>query len=120
MGTGVVVPTPGIERYEASFDERGMPSPVLPETEIEPWVQVVEKLLSDRAAYQAESHRARQAALAFVGGLQAGDFERYLSSLHVAAAAPPPARHSALDELSPEKRALLLERLRRRGGAKTS
>jgi glycosyltransferase involved in cell wall biosynthesis len=120
MGTGVVVPTPGIERYEASFDERGMPSPVLPEMEIEPWVQAVEKLLSDRAAYQAESHRARQAALAFVGGLQAGDFERYLGSLHAAAAAPPPSRHSALQDLSPEKRALLLERLSRRGGAKTS
>jgi hypothetical protein len=69
-------------------------------------------LLTDRAAYQRESQASRSAAQRFVGGLDAADMERYLTSLR----ARPDGRrgHATIESLSPERRALLLERLRKR------
>jgi glycosyltransferase involved in cell wall biosynthesis len=115
-GTGYVVPVRAIERYLPEFDEQAMPRPVLPENEIQPWVEAIEKLLGDRAAYERESAASRVAAMAFVQGLDAGEFERYLADL-------PPAEckgretNPTVESLSPEKRALLLGRLRRRTGS---
>ena len=67
-GTGYVIPVRPIERYLPEFDEQAMPRPVLPENEIEPWVEAVEELLGDRAEYERESAAARAAAMAFVRG----------------------------------------------------
>ncbi len=93
-----------------------MPRPVLPDNPIEPWVEAVETLLTDRAAYERESAASREAALAFVEGLDAGEIERYLAGLRPARWAGREA-YPTIESLSPEKRALLLERLRRRIGS---
>jgi hypothetical protein len=72
----------------------------------------VRELLTDRAAYQRESLGSRTAAQRFVGTLDAADLERYLTSLQARPDVQPgPA---TIESLSPEKRALLLERLRKR------
>ena len=68
MGTGFVVPARGIERFEPVFDEHGMPQPVIPEIDIEPWVEALGALLSDPSAYTRESQQSREAALRFVDG----------------------------------------------------
>jgi hypothetical protein len=78
---GITVPVNPIERWEATFDEAHMPRPILPQQDIEPWAQALERLLADDPAYSAESSRCREAALRFIARLDAGEFERLLLSL---------------------------------------
>jgi hypothetical protein len=111
-GTGYVIPVNTIERYEPVFDEHSMPRPTVRPNDPSPWVAALRELLTDAGAYRRESAASRAAALRFVGTLDAADLERYLASLPVR-----PVERSAqatIESLSPEKRALLLERLRKR------
>lgn len=115
-GTGFIVPVRAIERYTSVFDEHGLPAPVVEPSPIEPWEEAAVRLLTDRAVYEEESERSRAAALEFVAGLRAAQLEELLLGLAPAAdAAPPPA--DPLKGLSPEKRALLLKKLRSRPAA---
>ena len=111
-GTSFVIPVRPIERFEPVFDETHMPKPVDVPQDIDPWESALRSLLTDRAVYEAEADRSREAAIAFVSQLQAGDFTRYLQSLQPAHSdlAPPDPSHN----LSTAKRALLLKRLRER------
>ena len=115
-GTGYVVPVRTIECFSAAYDEHAMPVPVVPENDPGPWVAAVRELLEDRAAWQRESAASRAAGLAFVERLDAGDMERFLLALKPFGR--PQAARPTVESLSPEKRALLLERLRRRGTAR--
>ncbi len=115
-GTGYVIPVRTIERYQPVFDEHAMPKPVVPDNDPAPWIAAVEELLSDRRAYEKESAASRQAAERFVAGLDAGQLERYLEGRRPAAAGA--TEHATIESLSPEKRALLLQRLHRRGVAR--
>lgn len=111
-GTGYAIPVKLIERYEPVFDEHGLPKPVLPENDVAPWVAALRELLTSRSAYEKESAASRLAAGRFVSGLDAGEMERFLLSLE-----PGPAigmERATVESLSPERRALLLERLRKR------
>lgn len=87
-GTGFVIPVKPVTSYEPVFDENHMPKPVVAAQNIEPWAEALNTLLSDREAYENEAARSRQAALNFVTGLHAGDFEKLLNEL---AAKPSPA-----------------------------
>jgi glycosyltransferase involved in cell wall biosynthesis len=111
-GTGYVIPVRTIARYLPMFDEHAMPRPVIEPNDPAPWVAALGELLGERAAYESESQRSRAAATQFVAGLDAADMERYLKALPARLAAPPV--HSTIESLSPEKRALLLDRLRKR------
>jgi glycosyltransferase involved in cell wall biosynthesis len=117
QGAGCVIPVRTIDRYLPAYDDQGMPRPVMPQNDAGPWVDAVRKLLSDRAAYQRESEAARTAALRFVTHVDEGEFERLLLNLKASKAdertAGPP--RATVESLSPEKRAWLLERLRKRG-----
>lgn len=110
QGTGYVIPVTPIEHYEPVFDETGMPRAVGGRPDIEPWVDAVNSLTSDREAWQSESARSRAAAHAFVSKLDAADFERWLESLRPAAVSTE-ARIRALD---PRQRARLAALLRAR------
>jgi hypothetical protein len=111
-GTGYVIAVHTIDHYQPVFDEHAMPKPVVPDNDAAPWVAAVEELLTDREAYRRESAVSRAMAEQFVSGLDAGDLERFLSRLQ------PVAEHHAeqptIEALSPEKRALLLQRLHKR------
>jgi glycosyltransferase involved in cell wall biosynthesis len=114
-GTRYVIPVRPIERFEPVFDEAHMPKPVEVEQDIDPWAAALRALLTDRAEYEAESDRSRDAALRFVSRLNAADFEAALGRMRrVAAQQAPTAAKRSLDQLSPAKRALLLQRLRER------
>ncbi|MGD0501033.1 MAG: glycosyltransferase family 4 protein [Bryobacteraceae bacterium] len=119
-GTGYTVPVAGIERYQPVFDEYGMPQPVIPENDPGPWLAAVRELLSDRAAYERESAASRRAAGRFVDDLDPRGLEHYLTSLAAGTVAGRAARPAAstIEALSPQKRALLLRRLRERGAAR--
>jgi glycosyltransferase involved in cell wall biosynthesis len=115
-GTGYVIPVKTIERYEPVFDEHAMPRPVVRENDPAPWVAALRQLLTDRAAYHSESAVSRAAAQRFTGTLDAADMERYLLALPARSDQRP--AQATIESLSPEKRALLLERLRKRKAAK--
>jgi glycosyltransferase involved in cell wall biosynthesis len=111
-GTGYVIPVRPIERYQPVFDELRMPRPVLPPNDVAPWVEALGELTRDRAAWERESAASRDAATAFVATLSAGDLEAWLLALQPV----PEARGEAatIESLTPERRDLLLRRLRRR------
>ncbi len=111
QGTAYVIPVQPIRAYEQAWDERHMPRAVLPEQDLTPWMEAVQKLTSDRASWRDESDRSRAAALEFVASIDAGALERFLLDLRPVTANPPPARH----ELTAAKRELLLKRLRGAG-----
>ncbi|MGE5568259.1 MAG: glycosyltransferase family 4 protein [Rhodospirillales bacterium] len=117
-GTGYVVPVRPIERFEPVFDERGLPKPVVAGQDITPWAEALQTLLTDRGAYEREAAASREAALRFVCGLRAGRMEEFLQTLVPAPEEPEESRRRAardiLAGLSPEKRALLIQRLRKR------
>jgi glycosyltransferase involved in cell wall biosynthesis len=116
-GTGYVIPVAAIERYQPVFDEHAMPKPVVPSNDVTPWLAAIGELTGDRAAYERESEVSRAAAARFVSGLDAAAMERYLGGLR-----PTEERDAAepatIESLSPEKRALLLQRLHTRRTAK--
>jgi glycosyltransferase involved in cell wall biosynthesis len=116
FGTGYEIPVRTIERYDAVFDEHAMPKPVVPPNDAAPWVLALRELLTDGVAYWREAAASRTAAEQFVNGLDAGALEHLLTSLGAgrAGARQPPEEHATIESLSPEKRALLLERLRKR------
>jgi glycosyltransferase involved in cell wall biosynthesis len=113
LGTSYVIPVRTIDRYQQAYDEHAMPKPVVPVNDVAPWVEAIQKLTRDRAAYESESAASRDAALAFVDGLDPGAMERYLRELRPFSAAAS-AEPATVESLSPEKRALLLQRLKRR------
>jgi len=111
-GTGYLIPVRIIERFQPAFDEHAMPRPVVPENDAGPWVAAVEELLFDRDACGKESAASRAAAMRFVATLDPGHMERYLGALAPGAAVE--STQATIERLSPEKRALLLQRLHRR------
>ena len=121
-GTNYVLPVRPIERYRTTFDENRMPIPYVPEQDIEPWAQALEELMTDPALYELESDAAREAALRFVPTVRESQFEEFLESLAAGAPESSPASTSgrpvparkAIDDLSPERRALLLRKVRER------
>jgi len=112
QGTSYVIPVKPIERYLQVFDEHAMPKPVVPDNDPAPWIAAIEELLTNREAYHLESERGRRVAERFVSGLDAGDLGRYLKQLLPAAIHA--AERPTIEALSPEKRALLLQRLHKR------
>jgi glycosyltransferase involved in cell wall biosynthesis len=109
MGTPFVIHTPPIEQYEPVFDEHALPKPVIGPVDLEPWVDALRTLLTDHALYDRVSMASRDAALGFVGGLDAGRMLQYLQSLKPGAAV---RERPSLADLSPGKRALLLRKAR--------
>lgn len=115
-GTGFVIPVGPVERYEREYDETGMPRAVIPPQEVGPWVRALETLLSDEKEYWAEAARSRAAAEQFVSHLDLADFAAMIKDL------PRPETPTAVPErraqkpLDDARRALLLQRLRKKQG----
>ena len=112
LGTDFVIPVRPIERYEAVFDDQGLPRAVLPEQNLAPWAAALEALSSDRTLYRRESEEAREAASKFVAALRPAQLEEFLLAL--APGQPAAQSDDPLAGLSPAKRSLLLQRLRAR------
>jgi glycosyltransferase involved in cell wall biosynthesis len=114
-GTGCIVPVNPVGKYELVFDDTGMPRAVVPEQDLHPWVATLETMLNDEAAYWGEAERSRSTALAFVGRLDASDFERYLQQLRPSELHPEVLAQglaARLAKLDPRLRASLLARIR--------
>ncbi|MCW5978311.1 MAG: glycosyltransferase [Bryobacteraceae bacterium] len=125
-GTRYLLPVRPVERYLAAFDENHMPVPIIPEQNIEPWARAVEELMTGRELYRREAESARAAALRLVASVRPSAFEDFLLALVPAAperaaqAAPvsPAARQGGMEELSAERRALLLRMMKEKARAR--
>ncbi len=117
-GTGFVIPVRGIDHYQPVFDEHAMPKPVVPPNDAAPWVGAIRTLLEDRAVYDRESAVSRDAAARFLARLDPGGLEQFLTTLRAAPPQPPKTVAPHIEALSPQKRALLLQRLHQRGAAR--
>ena len=112
LGTDFVIPVHSIERYEAAFDDQGLPRAILPRQDLVPWSAALGRLLGDQALYRRESAAARHAATKFLSALRPYRLEEFLLAL--APGRPVTRSADALARLSPERRTLLLQRLRNR------
>ncbi len=88
MGTRFVLPVHPVKRYDPVFDERGLPSPVIPEQDIEPWAEALNALITERDLYEQESKFSRQKALEFVKSIRPERMEQFLKALPSSSVAP--------------------------------
>jgi len=116
LGMDYVLPVKPVERYEARMDSQMVPAAVIPEQNVEPWLAALRELLGNRERYKALSREGHARAARELEGLTVEPFERYLQQLEPAIAEGPEAKPSTgpLSTLSPEKRALLLRRLKKK------
>jgi hypothetical protein len=93
-----------------------MPKPVQVEQDIGPWESALRTLLANRDIYWQEAERSREVAVSFVSKLRASDLEDLLERLTPGVSSEDRLLRKApdLSKLSVEKRALLLQRLRKK------
>lgn len=126
LGVDYTLPVRPIKRYEKRLNDRGLPVPVVPDQNIEPWACALYKLLTDKEHYELISRNSRQAAMKFVSEIGIEHFEDFLKNLAPMTSvnietASEKARESvhnkkmsSIRNLSPEKRALLVMRSRKK------
>jgi glycosyltransferase involved in cell wall biosynthesis len=116
LGMDYILPVRPVEHYEAQMDSQMVPEALIPEQDINPWLESLRRVLSDREHYETLSRTAHARCAAHLAELSIDPFEHYLSELAPAVASESAAKASKgpLGELSPEKRALLLKRLKGR------
>jgi hypothetical protein len=102
------------------MDSQMVPKAVIPRQDVEPWLEALGKVLSDREHFERLSAEGRHRAAEHLEAVTVEPFERYLQQLGASPKTGPnplPANRSPqLDDLSAEKRALLLRKLRERKG----
>ncbi|HVN05788.1 MAG TPA: alpha/beta fold hydrolase [Bryobacteraceae bacterium] len=119
LGVDYLLPVRPIARYQSQLDEQMVPLADVPVQDIDPWFAALERLLSDRAHYDAISRASRRAALAYADGLSVEPFENLLEQVAAQPRVPHVAEAGAplpLDRLSPDRRKLLALRLRKLSG----
>jgi medium-chain acyl-[acyl-carrier-protein] hydrolase len=125
LGVDYLLPVRPIERYQPRVDEQMVPVAEVPEQEIGPWQEALERLVADRLHWEALSRASREAALAYAEGVTIIPFERYIEGIarsprrarSLAPATPEAKGASSLERLTPEKRALLALRLKQKSSA---
>ena len=130
MGVPYLLPVRPIERYAARVDDRMVPVAEVPEQDSEPWAAALTEVTSDRRRWEDVARASRAAALGYAAGLSVAPFEQLLEETATRprnpwrdralarrgrSSPPPPAT-----ALSPEKRALLRLRIRRKTGTAES
>ncbi|MGD0362613.1 MAG: thioesterase domain-containing protein [Bryobacteraceae bacterium] len=78
LGVDYLLPVRPIERYHARLDEQMVPLAELPEQDIGPWQAALDRLITDRAHYEALARASRQAALTDAAQMSVRPFEALL------------------------------------------
>ena len=124
LGVDYVLPVRPIERYEQRLDEHLLPVPVIPEQDIDPWLQALQGLLGNPSVYDRISKASRAAALEYISGLGISRFEEFFEKVRPSTALQLALRDrenqnaSELHEdLSPERLELLALLLQEETGA---
>jgi surfactin synthase thioesterase subunit/glycosyltransferase involved in cell wall biosynthesis len=117
MGVPYLLPVNPITKYRPDVDEQMVPIAEVPPQGIGPWRQALERLLTDRAHFDAIARQSRAAALAYARELNAGPFEEVLQSTRAAPRGQMTRLSAPASELSDDKKRLLALRLRKRAPA---
>lgn len=78
LGVEYVLPVRPIEQYEDRTDDRGNPVPVMPDQDVRPWADALDRLLTDPRHYDEISARSRDTASRFASTLGVSTFEDLL------------------------------------------
>lgn len=81
LGVDYLFPVRRIETYQERRDDNGIPVPVIPDQDVEPWEIALRKTLSDRGEFDRLSAQSRRAAHDYAAGLSILPTERYLEDL---------------------------------------
>jgi surfactin synthase thioesterase subunit/glycosyltransferase involved in cell wall biosynthesis len=130
MGVDYLLPVRPIVHYRAALDDQMVPVAEVPEQGVALWVDALTRLTTDRDHYTELSATSRAAALHYANKLSVRPFEEYLEGVVGRPRNPlrrwektPPTGIvpvTGSDALSPEKRALLALRLKKRTAAATA
>ena len=119
LGVDYLLPVRPIAKYQDRVDDQMVPVADVPEQDIGPWYDALDRLLTDRGQYEQLSTASRAAALSYAGSLSVEPFERLLEeavnkpkAATASTAAQPAESPDPLAALSPQKRQLLALRLR--------
>jgi len=136
LASDFILPGQQIESFSEDLDDRLIPTPTIPrqtDQDMQCWCRALEQLTSDRSFYEEQSAKVRRAALAFVSELSFDPFEDLLTD--DSTKSPDPASDTGkasnpilegqeqddiaqkLSSLTPEQRAVLLQRLQRESPA---
>jgi surfactin synthase thioesterase subunit/glycosyltransferase involved in cell wall biosynthesis len=96
LGVDYLLPVSPVEHYQPTVDEHMVPVAIVPPQNVDPWVDVLSRLLQDREHWHELSRRSREAALRYLENLTVLPFEALLEDLlrkskRSVAAAPQPA-----------------------------
>jgi glycosyltransferase involved in cell wall biosynthesis len=111
LGVDYLLPVEPIARYQTRRDDQLLPVPIVPDQDIRPWLDALQRLLSDRRHYNDLSVASRQAAENYVSTLSIAAVEQYLENLAVAPALKQEAHGRERDRSSAALKNLSKERL---------
>lgn len=114
LGVDHILPVNVVTRYHAAVDANMVPIADVPPQNIGPWRKTLEKLVTDRAAYEELAARSRRVGLDYANNLTAEPFERYLLELCAKPQRRRADRAKGPVQLSAEKMKLLALRARHR------
>ncbi len=114
LGVDYLLPVNPVRHYTSAVDEHMVPVAEVPPQNLDPWVRVLEHILTDRPHYEELSAVSRMAALRYLEGATVLAFEAYLEKLLLTPKRTRPA--AGPTGLSMEKRKLLELRLQKTAG----
>ena len=127
LGVDYLLPVNPIVEYEPRVDDQMVPVAKTPKQNVEPWLKALREITESRERYEELSRKSREAAVRYASDLNVKPFERFLRD--VVNRPRNPLRDWAqtgrtksitgpeVETLSPEKRALLALRLKRKTGS---
>lgn len=125
LDTDFLIPVTPIEEFANELDENTIPTAKAPAIDLEPWQIALTTLLADEATYDHHAIAAREHALRFHASVGIGGWEQFLVDLPEGnrciqtkkEPVPVESKPDALSALSPEQRALLLRKLKKKDRA---
>ena len=115
LGVDYRIPVNPIRHYKPVLDTKMVPVADVPPQNIDPWVKVVERLVTDREHWHDLARQSRQAALNYAANLNVLPFEAFLEEL---TRKPKKSAPVAAPPMSEDKRKLLTLRLKQRSAKK--
>jgi surfactin synthase thioesterase subunit/glycosyltransferase involved in cell wall biosynthesis len=110
LGVPYLLPVNPITHYQSALDENLVPVATVPEQDIGPWLEALERLTGDRVHWEELSAQSLAAAVEYASTLTVEPFEKFLLQL----LGRPKRRPELAPPLSEDKRKLLALRLKRR------
>jgi surfactin synthase thioesterase subunit/glycosyltransferase involved in cell wall biosynthesis len=117
LGVPYLLPVRPIEHYEPRVDEQMVPVARVPDQDIGPWRNALDRLVHNRTHWTEIAAASRQAAIEYAEGLHVGHFEALLRQVLAKPAQAKTPKPVRAHDLSADKKKLLGVLLRKRASA---